>query len=72
LLRVPQEPEFIQSDEWLKSKIFHRTDDGLDGEIFVFNGLEHLHHTAITQSRSPSLSYPFFFVPTRDDDGAPT
>ena len=40
--------------------------DGLDGEIFTFKDLETLHHTTITRSRSPSHSYPFFFVLTLD------
>jgi hypothetical protein len=41
--------------------LLYRPDDGLDGEIFVFNELEPLVHTRC----SLSLSYPFFFVPTR-------
>ena len=44
-----------------------RADDGLDGAIFVFNDLRPLPHTAITQTRSPSLSYPFFFVRTPEN-----
>jgi hypothetical protein len=45
----PAQLQFIQCHEQLKPKIQRRPDDGLDGEIFVFNDLDTLHHTAITQ-----------------------
>jgi len=37
-------------------------------ESFGFNVLEPLHHKAITQSRSPSLSFLFLFILTRANE----